>query len=101
MQQFKKVQINIPLLEAIKQIPSYAKFLKDICTNKRRFEAHEKVMLFDNVSVVLQRKLPPKLQDSGSFTIPCTIGKTKFDKALHDLGASVNLMPYFVYEHLG
>ncbi|KAI5335535.1 hypothetical protein L3X38_025668 [Prunus dulcis] len=75
--------------------------ISDICTNKRRFEAHEKVMLFDNVSVVLQRKLPPKLQDSGSFTIPCTIGKTKFDKALHDLGASVNLMPYFVYEHLG
>ncbi|VVA39814.1 PREDICTED: LOW QUALITY PROTEIN, partial [Prunus dulcis] len=49
MEQFKKVQINIPLLEAIKQIPSYAKFLKDICTNKKRFEAHEKVMLSDNM----------------------------------------------------
>ncbi|CAL8151746.1 unnamed protein product [Prunus armeniaca] len=82
MEQFKKVQINIPLLEAIKQIPSYAKFLKDICTNKRRFEAHEKVMLSDNVSAVLQRKLPPKLQDPGSFTIPCIIGERKFDKAL-------------------
>ncbi|XP_021801421.1 uncharacterized protein LOC110745609, partial [Prunus avium] len=101
MEQFKKVQINIPLLEAIKQIPSYAKFLKDICTNKRRFEEHEKVMLSDNVSAVLQRKLPPKLQDPGSFTIPCTIGERKFDKALLDLGASVNLMPYSVYEHLG
>jgi hypothetical protein len=33
----RKVQINIPLLDAIKQIPSYAKFLKDFCTNKRKF----------------------------------------------------------------
>ncbi|KAI5338378.1 hypothetical protein L3X38_017649 [Prunus dulcis] len=101
MEQFKKVQINIPLLEAIKQIPSYAKFLKDICTHKRRFEAHEKVMLSDNMSAVLQRKLPPKLQDHGSFTIPYIIGERKFDKALINLGANVNLMPYSVYEHLG
>ncbi|XP_021832887.1 uncharacterized protein LOC110772736 [Prunus avium] len=101
MEQFKKVQINIPLLDVIKQIPSYAKFLKDICTNKRRFEEHEQVMLSENVSAVLQRKFPPKLQDPKSFTIPCTIGKRKFDKALLDLGASVNLMPYSVYEQLG
>jgi hypothetical protein len=33
----REVQINIPLLDAIKQIPSYAKFLKDFCTNKRKF----------------------------------------------------------------
>ncbi|XP_034197737.1 uncharacterized protein LOC117613216 [Prunus dulcis] len=66
-----------------------------------RFEEHEQVMLSENVSAVLQRKLPPKLQDLGSFTISCTIGKRKFDKALLDLGASVNLMPYSVYEQLG
>ncbi|CAL8992774.1 unnamed protein product [Prunus brigantina] len=101
MSQQKKVYINISLLDAIKQIPSYAKFLKDICTNKRRFEEHEQVMLLKNTSVVLQRKLPPKLLDPRSFTILCTIGKIKFDKALLDLGASVNLMPYSVYEQLG
>ncbi|CAM8920879.1 unnamed protein product [Rhodiola kirilowii] len=33
---FSKVEINIPLLEAIKQIPRYAKFLKELCTNRRR-----------------------------------------------------------------
>ncbi|CAL2256440.1 unnamed protein product [Prunus armeniaca] len=58
-------------------------------------------MLSDNVSAVLQRKLPPKLQDPASFTSPCIIGERKFNKALLDLGASVNLMPYSMYEHLG
>ena len=33
----REMQINIPLLDAIKQIQSYAKFLKDFCTNKRKF----------------------------------------------------------------
>ena len=87
----RKVQINIPLLDAIKQILSYAKFLKDFCTNKRRFQ----------VSAVLLRKLPPKLKDPGSFTIPCRIGDHDCEQSLLDLGVGVNLMPYMVYEKLG
>ncbi|XP_038722026.1 uncharacterized protein LOC120014178 [Tripterygium wilfordii] len=67
---FRKVQVNIPLLDAIKHIPKYAKFLKELCTNKRRFEEHETVALSEEVSATLQRKLPPKLKDHGSFTIP-------------------------------
>ncbi|XP_038697981.1 uncharacterized protein LOC119995539 [Tripterygium wilfordii] len=97
---FRKVQVNIPLLDAIKQIPKYAKFLKELCTNKRRFEEHETVALSEEVSAVLQRKLPLKLKDHGSFTIPCTIGEKRFEKALLDLGASINLMPFSVYEAL-
>ncbi|KAI5351553.1 hypothetical protein L3X38_004444 [Prunus dulcis] len=100
METFKKVQINIPLLNAITQIPKYAKFLKDLCTNKRRFKEHEQVALSEEVSAVLQRKLPPKLKDPGSFSIPCIVGDFKFQKALLDLGASINLMPYHVYEKL-
>ncbi|KAI5351500.1 hypothetical protein L3X38_004391 [Prunus dulcis] len=100
METFKKVQINIPLLNAITQIPKYAKFLKDLCTNKRRFKEHEQVALSEEVSAVLQRKLPPKLKDPGSFSIPCIVGDFKFQKALLDLGAFINLMPYHVYEKL-
>lgn len=62
------MEINIPLLDAIKQILSNAKFLKDLCTNKRKFEEHEKVMLCEEVSAVIQQKLPPKLRHPGSFT---------------------------------
>ncbi|XP_034203540.1 uncharacterized protein LOC117618018 [Prunus dulcis] len=92
METFKKVQINIPLLNAIAQIPKYAKFLKDLCTNKRRFKEHEQVALSEEVSAVLQRKLPPKLKDPGSFSIPCIVGDFKIPKALLDLGASINLI---------
>ena len=100
METFRKVDINIPLLDAIQQIPRYAKFLKDLCTNKRKFKDFEQVKLTEKVSAVLLRKLPPKLKDPGSFTIFCIIGNRKFEKALLDLGASVNLMPFSVYESL-
>ncbi|KAM1168101.1 hypothetical protein EV2_030823 [Malus domestica] len=82
---FKKVNINIPLLDEVKQIPSYAKFLKDACKNKRRLLEHEKVMLSEECSDILQKKLPLKLTDPRSFTIPCTIGKSSFENALCDL----------------
>ncbi|KAM2233589.1 hypothetical protein ACFXTI_011930 [Malus domestica] len=97
---FRKVQVNLPLLDAIKQVPKYAKFLKELCTNKRRFNDQETVALSEEVSAVLQRKLPLKLKDAGSFTIPCVIGGKEFGKALCDLGASINLMPYSVYDSL-
>jgi hypothetical protein len=97
----RKVQINIPLLDAIKQIPSYAKFLKDFCTNKRKFQEHETVALTEEVSAVLLRKLPPKLKDPGSFNIPCKIGDHDCEQSLLDLGAGANLMPYTVYKMLG
>ncbi|CAN6716275.1 unnamed protein product [Malus baccata var. baccata] len=51
----------------------------------------------ENVSAVLQRKLHPKCKDPGSFTIPCVIGNTKFEHAMLDLGASINVMPYSIY----
>ncbi|CAN6552461.1 unnamed protein product [Malus baccata var. baccata] len=97
---FRKVQVNLPLLDAIKQVSKYAKFLKELCTNKRRFNDQEIVALSEEVSAVLQRKLPPKLKDVSSFTIPCVIGGKEFGRALCDLGASINLMPYSVYESL-
>ncbi|CAL2277618.1 unnamed protein product [Prunus armeniaca] len=67
LETFKKVQISIPLLNAITQIP---------------------------------KKLPPKLKDPGSFSIPCIVGDFKFQKTLFDLGASINLIPCHVYEKL-
>ncbi|XP_057993047.1 uncharacterized protein LOC131174030 [Hevea brasiliensis] len=67
-------------------MPSYAKFLKEILLNKRRLEDHETVALTEECSAILQRKLPPKLKDPGSFSIPCYIGESFSIKALCDLG---------------
>ncbi|CAN6547308.1 unnamed protein product [Malus baccata var. baccata] len=97
LETFRKVQVNIPLLDAIKQVPRYAKFLKELCTTRRRILNKEVVQVSENVSAVLQRKLPPKCKDPGSFTIPCVIGNTKFEHAMLDLGASINVKPYSIY----
>ncbi|CAN6711738.1 unnamed protein product [Malus baccata var. baccata] len=94
---FRKVQVNIPLLNAIKQVPKYAKFLKELCTTRKRASNKEVVRVSENVLAVLQRKLPPKCKDPGSFTIPCVIGNTRFESTMLDLGASVNVMPYSIY----
>ncbi|KAM1543952.1 hypothetical protein ACFX1Z_013560 [Malus domestica] len=71
MKTLAKVQINWPLLDAIKQIPSYAKFLKELCSKKKKFLEYEKVILSEQCSAVLLHKLPPKKKDPGSFTISC------------------------------
>ncbi|XP_027166603.1 uncharacterized protein LOC113766630 [Coffea eugenioides] len=97
---FKKVEINIPLLEAIKQVPKYAKFLKDLCTHKRKLRGDKRVAVGENVSAMLQRKLPPKCGDPGMFTIPCKIGNTPIRKAMLDLGASINVMPKTIFASL-
>ncbi|KAJ9130585.1 hypothetical protein P3X46_034340 [Hevea brasiliensis] len=81
-------------------MPSYAKFLKEILLNKRRLDDYETVALTEECSSLLQNKLPPKLKDPGSFSIPCHIGETSIEKALCDLGASVSLMPLSICEKL-
>ncbi|CAL9024852.1 unnamed protein product [Prunus brigantina] len=84
-----------------KNMPAYGKFFKELNTYKRKYGPNEKVMVSENVSAVLQRKLPPKLKDPGSFSIDITIGGKLVEKAMLDLGASINLMPYSVYLQLG
>ncbi|XP_057500991.1 uncharacterized protein LOC130785012 [Actinidia eriantha] len=99
---FKQVKINLPLLDAVKQISAYAKFLKDLCTQKRKDRSKSqvlrKVFSTEQVSTVIMPTTPPKLRDPGVPTISCTIGNCSIEKALVDLGASVNLLPYSYYE---
>jgi hypothetical protein len=99
---FKKVELNIPLLDAIKQIPKYAKFLKELCTTKRAFKlkGHETVSMGEVVSAVVLKNMPLKEKDPGAFTIPCVIGNASFKRALCDLGASISVMPKHVYDSL-
>jgi hypothetical protein len=98
---FRQVKVNIPLLDAIQQIPSYAKYLKDLCTVKRKHHVQKKAFLTEQVSAILQCNTPVKYRDLSCPTISCIIGNFNIDRALLDLGASVNLLPYSVYEQLG
>ncbi|XP_062118694.1 uncharacterized protein LOC133832349 [Humulus lupulus] len=70
----KQLHINIPLVDALEKMPNYVKFLKDILTKKRRLGEFETVALTEGCSVILKNKIPPKLKDPGSFTIPISIG---------------------------
>ncbi|XP_071918995.1 uncharacterized protein [Coffea arabica] len=97
---FCKTKINIPLLDAINQVSKYTKFLRDLCVNRKQLRGDERVIVGENVSAVLQRKLPPKYGDSGRFTVPCKIGNTLIRNTLLDLGASINVMPKSMYVSL-
>ncbi|CAM8965200.1 unnamed protein product [Rhodiola kirilowii] len=97
---FSKVEINIPLLEAIKQIPRYAKFLKELCTNRWRSTRYDQELMSKNVSAVIQRKVPPKCGDPGTYTIPYTIGNIRIENCMLDLGASINVLPFSIYSCL-
>ncbi|KAK8685464.1 hypothetical protein V6N13_041465 [Hibiscus sabdariffa] len=95
---FRKVEVNIPLLEVIRRVPRYARFLKDLCTSKRKLTRNEKVNLGEHVSAIFQQKLPPNMKDQGMFAIPCKIDKVKIKRAMCDLGASINVMPLSIYK---
>ncbi|XP_022857502.1 uncharacterized protein LOC111378519 [Olea europaea var. sylvestris] len=105
---------NLPIVEPILLFPQRFQKRKLDTTNAKQCKVHEggdvkkeKIGRIRNdevdrrISEILQRKLSQKRKDPGSFTIPCTIGCSSFDKALCDLGASINLMPISVFKKLG
>ena len=94
----RQVKVNIPLLNKIKHVPAYAKFLKDLCTVKKGLNVNKTTFLIEQVSSIIQCKTPVKYKDPGSPTISVNIGGTCVERALLDLGASVNLLPYSVYK---
>ena len=97
---FKKIEINIPFSKALTQMPQYAKFMKEILRKKRRIAEEGRVGLTATCNTVIQKSLPEKMQDPGSFTIPCTIGQANMGKVLCDSGASINLMSLSVAKRL-
>ena len=97
---FKKLHINIPFAEALEQMPRYMKFMKNVLSKKSKLGDYETVALSEECSAILQKKFPPKLKDPGSFKIPCVIGNAVFERALCDLGVSINLMPWSIFKKL-
>ena len=65
-------------MEAIAQMPKYAKFLKDLISNKKKLDELETVTLTKECSALISNKLPHKLRHPGSLTILCEIGNIQF-----------------------
>ncbi|XP_070025165.1 uncharacterized protein [Nicotiana sylvestris] len=97
----KQIQVNIPLIDVLKEMPSYAKMMKDLMSHNFDFQDLAMVTLTRTCSGVVTRPIAEKLSDTRSFTIPCTIGNFTFAKALCDLGANINLMPLDICKTLG
>ena len=72
----RQVKVNIPLLDMIKQVPTFAKLLKDLCTMKRGLNVDKKAFLTEQVSAIIQCKTPMKYNDPGCPTISVNIGGT-------------------------
>ncbi|XP_070049209.1 uncharacterized protein [Nicotiana tomentosiformis] len=94
----KSLSINVSLVDGLKQMHSYAKFMKDLVTKKRS-------MNFMTIKVTHQvraivHSMAPNLEDPGAFMIRCTIISAEFGKALYDLEESTNLMPYSIFKTL-
>ncbi|RDX99497.1 hypothetical protein CR513_17436, partial [Mucuna pruriens] len=108
LKMFRKVEINIPLLDAIKQVPKYAKFLKELCIHKRKKikgGAQTRCVVSalaknEGATVGSQFVRPKKCGDPGIFSIPCTIGRCTFVDAMLNLGSSINVMPASLYKTL-
>ncbi|GJS27084.1 hypothetical protein Tco_0487704 [Tanacetum coccineum] len=96
----EQFSINIPFIEALEQMPKYAKFMKDLLAKKGKAKETSKITLNERCSAVLLNKIPLKEKDPESFTIPCVIGKIGINKALADLGANISFMPHFMFARL-
>ncbi|GKA69779.1 putative nucleotidyltransferase, ribonuclease H [Tanacetum coccineum] len=96
----QQLHINIPFIEALEQIPKYAKFMKYILSKKGKGSETRRIILNEQCSAVILNKVPPKEKDPGDFTIPCIIGQSGTMKALADLGASISLMSYSMFLRL-
>nr|GEY00916.1 reverse transcriptase domain-containing protein [Tanacetum cinerariifolium] len=78
----------------------FASTIKSLLTNKDKLFELAKIPLNDNCSTMLLKKLPEKLRDPGKFLIPCDFPGMNVCHALVDLGASINLMPLFIWKKL-
>jgi hypothetical protein len=98
LEHLHQVKVNLPLLHIIKQMPTYAKVIKDLCTVKRKHHLKNTAFLTKQASAIIQHKVPPKYKDPGCPTISCTIGEYLAECVLLDLGASINLLSFTVYQ---
>ena len=95
----QKLYINVPLLDAV-QVPTYAKYLRDILNNKTPLTTTEVIKLTEECSAAILNTSPIKKKDPGCPTIDCSIRNQNFENALCDLGASINVMPKKVFDKL-
>nr|GEW84611.1 reverse transcriptase domain-containing protein [Tanacetum cinerariifolium] len=97
---FKDMSFEISFTDALTLMPKFASTLKALIRNKEKLSKMARTPMNEHCSAVILNKLPRKLGESGKFLIPCEFPGMDEHLALADLGASINLMPFFVWEGL-
>ncbi|KAL1544933.1 hypothetical protein AAHA92_21720 [Salvia divinorum] len=99
LRKFYKLHINLPLVDALQEIPRYASLLREAVMTKHKLKKND-LKLPRHCSDIIQKHRAVKQRDPSQFIIRCSIGKGKADKVLCDLGADINIMPLEYYEKL-
>nr|GEV67642.1 hypothetical protein [Tanacetum cinerariifolium] len=97
---FKDTSFKISFTDALTLMPKFASTLKALIGNKEKLSEIARTLMNEHYTAVILNKLPRKLGDPGKFLIPCEYPGMDECLALADLGASINLMPLFVWEGL-
>ncbi|XP_057745137.1 uncharacterized protein LOC130963004 [Arachis stenosperma] len=97
---FASLNVNIPFIKVIQQMPAFIKYMKELLPRKSSLKGGQTIVMNKDCSTLIQTQLPAKRKDPGSFHAPCAIGETNFDRALCDLGASINLIPLSLVKRL-
>ncbi|XP_057759706.1 uncharacterized protein LOC130980088 [Arachis stenosperma] len=97
---FASLNVNIPFIKVIQQMPAFIKYMKELLPKKSSLKGGQTIVMNRDCSTLIQTQLPAKRKDPGSFHVPCAIGEANFDRALCDLGASINLIPLSLVKRL-
>ncbi|XP_057761131.1 uncharacterized protein LOC130981561 [Arachis stenosperma] len=97
---FASLNVNIPFIKVIQQMPVFIKYMKELLPRKSSLKGGQTIVMNKDCSTLIQTQVPAKRKDPGSFYVPCAIGETNFDRALCDLGASINLIPVSLVKRL-
>ncbi|GKE31805.1 reverse transcriptase domain-containing protein [Tanacetum coccineum] len=99
-QMFQDLRFDISFADTLLLMPRFAPTIKSLLMNKEKLLELPKILLNENYSAMLLKKLPEKLGDTGKFLIPCNFSGIDVCYALADLGASINLMPLSIWKKL-
>nr|GEY01457.1 reverse transcriptase domain-containing protein [Tanacetum cinerariifolium] len=100
MEIFRDLHFELIFADALVHMPKFAPMFKKLLNNKDKLIELTKTPLNEDCSAVVLKKLPEKLGDPGRFLIPCDFSKFDNCLALADLGASINLMPLFIWKKI-
>nr|GEU38663.1 reverse transcriptase domain-containing protein [Tanacetum cinerariifolium] len=98
MEIFRDLHFELSFADALVHMPKFAPMFKKLLNNKNKLIELTKTPLNKNCSAVVLKKLPEKLGDPGRFLIPCYFSEFDNCLALADLGASINLMPLYIWK---